>query len=135
MPRKKLRETRDQSANRPSQTKNNRIRAALNKLVGIEDPDDLMLELLGILTKTEKVPTANQIYTFVYIPKTRNIQYDPHPLVAVTDVFSWGFRGLNYHWGGIRQYSWKEIIGDLHLVYTEELADVRELPFGKISLS
>ena len=35
----------------------------------------------------------------------------------------------------VRQYTWKEIIGDLHIVYKEELADVRELPFGKISLS
>lgn len=132
MPRKTLKQTRDQNANRPTQTKKNRIRGVLNDLIGYEDPDDIMLELLGILTKTEKVPKVGEIYTFVYRPKTRNIRYDPHPLVAVTEILPWGFRGLNYHWGEVRQYTWNEVIGDLHSIYKEELPDVRELPFGRI---
>lgn len=132
MPRKTLKQTRDQSSNRPTQTKKNRIRSVLNDLIGYEDPDDLMLKLLGILTKTEKVPKVGEIYTFFYRPKTRNIRYDPHPLVAVTEILPWGFRGLNYHWGDVRQYTWSEVIGDLHSIYKEELPDVRELPFGRI---
>ena len=39
-----------------------------------------------------------------------------HPLVAVTDVFSWGFRGLNYHWGEMRQYTFPEVVGGLYQV-------------------
>ena len=78
-----------------------------------------------------------KFYVFVYNPKTPNIQYDQNPLVAVTDRFQWGFRGINFHWGsrGIRQYTWDEIPGSLYEVYAEELADLREIPFGKIRLN
>ena len=74
-------------------------------------------------------------YTFVYAPKTPIIQYDAHPLVAVTDVFRWGFKGLNYHWGEMRQYTWQEVVGQLYEIYSDEIADAREIPFGKIRLN
>jgi hypothetical protein len=55
----------------------------------------------------------------------------------VTDVFPWGFRGINFHWGktGFRQYTWNEVPGSLYEVYPEELADLREIPFGNIRLN
>ena len=70
-------------------------------------------------------------YIFIYSPKTPNIQYYQNPLVAVTEVFRWGFRGFNYHWGQVRQYTWEELQGNLYEIYPDELADVREIPFGK----
>ena len=41
---------------------------------------------------------------FVYNPKTPNIRYDQNPLVAVTQVLEWGFRGIYFHWSENRQY-------------------------------
>ena len=43
------------------------------------------------------IPEEGNICTFKYFAKTPNIEYDQHPLVAVSDVFPWGFRGINFH--------------------------------------
>ena len=53
----------------------------------------------------------------------------------MTDLFRWGFRGMNYHWGEMRQYTWNEVVGQLYEVNPDELADARELPFAKIRLN
>lgn len=109
-----------------------RIKPITEKLKGTENPDDIMLELLEVLTETVKVPTIGKYYTFVYQPKTKGLLYDEHPLVGVSQVYTWGFRGVNIHWGDIRQYSWEEVIGELHLIYNYELNDIKMLPFKKI---
>ena len=62
-------------------------------------------------------------------------KFDINPLVAVTTIYSWGFRGINYHWGTYRQYTWEEVIGPVHLVYREELKDLRALPYAKFRLN
>jgi len=112
-----------------------RIAEISDNLIGIESPDDLMLEILEALSETETVPEAGNYYTFVYQPKTPGIKYDEFPLVAVTDVFSWGFKGLNFHWGNVRQYTWQEMIGNLHIVNSEEMESLRSIPYGKIRLN
>ena len=94
-----------------------------------------MLELLSVLQEGGKVPESGKYYVFVYNPKTPNIQYDQNPFVAVTDVFLWGFRGINFHWGEIRQYTYNEIVGQIYEVYSDEVSDVREIPFGKFRLN
>jgi len=119
----------------PTDDNENRIRGIINNLTGTESADDLMLELLDILQEGNKVPEVGKIYAFVYQPKTPNIQYDQNPLVAVTDIFQWGFRGLNYHWGQVRQYTWNEIAGGIYEIYPEELSDAIEIPFGNIRLN
>ena len=120
----------------PTDDNSNRIRGIIDNLIGTEDPDDLMLELMNALnTNVTPTPDIGKYYIFVYQPKTALIQYDAHPLVAVTNVFRWGFKGLNYHWGEIRQYTWNEVVGQLYEVNPDELADARELPFGKIRLN
>ena len=120
----------------PTDDNSNRIRAVIDNLIGTEDSDDLMLELMDALNaNVTPTPDIGKYYIFVYQPKTPNIRYDAHPLVAVTDLFKWGFRGMNYHWGEVRQYTWNEVVGQLYEVYPEELADARELPFGKIRLN
>lgn len=130
MPRKTIQERRDKKY--VKDTKDNRIRPVLDDLIGIEDPDDLMQELLGLITTTQKAPTPGSFCIFVYNPKTLGIQYDEYPFVAVSDIYQWGFRGINFHWGEMRQYTWSEIIGDVHIVYPEEVRDLQALPFGKI---
>lgn len=130
MPRKTLKER--EGKQNPSDTKQNRIRKVLDSLVGNEDPDDLMLMIMENLPETKETPSVGNYYTFVYRPKTIGIQYDQNPLVAVTDVFKWGFRGLNFHWGEVRQYTWNEVIGSLYSVNQEEIRDLRSIPYGKI---
>jgi len=120
----------------PTDDKENRIRSVVYGLIGTEDADDIMVELMDNLGSTKtSVPDVGKYYVFVYQPKTPNIQYDQNPLVAVTDVFEWGLRGINLHVGQYRQYTWNELIGQLYEINPDELSDVQELPFGKILLN
>ena len=116
----------------PTDDQENRVRGVINDLIGVETPDDIMENLIGVLSEGSKIPTAGNYYTFFYSAKTSGTQYDEHPLVAVTDVFSWGFRGINFHWGDRRQYDYNQIVGGLYEVYPEEMSDVIELGFAKV---
>tara|TARA_A100000172_G_scaffold78273_1_gene63647 strand:- start:735 stop:1112 length:378 start_codon:yes stop_codon:yes gene_type:complete len=120
----------------PTDDNENRVRSVVNSLIGTEKPDDIMVELMDNLgTTVTSSPSAGKYYVFVYSAKTPNIQYDSNPLVAVTDVFEWGFRGINLHVGQYRNYTYNELVGQLYEVNSDELADVRELPFGNIMLN
>ena len=120
----------------PTDDKENRVRSVVNNLIGTEEPDDIMIELMDNLdTTVTSSPSDGRYYVFVYSAKTPNIQYDSNPLVAVTDVFEWGFRGINLHVGQYRNYTYNELIGQLYEVNSYELSDVRELPFGKMQLN
>ena len=120
----------------PTDDKENRVRSVVNGLIGTEEPDDIMIELMDNLNTTvTSSPSVGRYYVFVYSAKTPNIQYDSNPLVAVTDVFEWGFRGINLHVGQYRNYTYNELVGQLYEVNSDELSDVRELPFGKIQLN
>ena len=89
------------------------------------DQEDMMLEIMSLLNDTvTPVPDVGNFYTFVYNPKTPNIQYDQHPLIACTDIFGWGFRGLNFHWRKYRNYTWAELAGQLYIVQPDELDDL-----------
>jgi hypothetical protein len=130
MPRKTLKQRKPSNT---SNTHSNRIRPILKELIGVENPDDMMLRILEVLSETEVVPNSSgEYYTFIYNPKTFGIRYDAYPFVAVTDIFKWGFRGINFHWGEVRQYTWQEIVGSLHRVYPEEVKDLQSIPFAKI---
>ena len=133
MPRKTLKDR--QTAKQVSETDNNRVRGILKDLIGIQDPDDLMVEIISVLKEGSKTPQAGRFYTFIYNPKTPNIQYDQNPLVAVTDVFDWGFRGINFHWNKSRQYSWDEIAGRIYEVLPEEIDDLKTIPYAHIRLN
>lgn len=130
MPRKTL-----QQRNRNTDTKINRVRNIIKNLIGTENPDDLMEELLNTLTEVPKVPQPGKFYIFVYHPKTPNIEYDEYPFVAVTDVYKWGFKGINFHWRQMRQYTWDEIPGGIYEIYASEVKDLEALPFRKIRLN
>ena len=112
-----------------------RLDPIMKNLVGNESPDDLATDILGVLTEGSNVPEAGNYYVFVYRAKTPGIEYDSHPLVAVTDVFQWGFKGLNYHWGEMRQYTFPEVVGGLYKVEEMELRDLRTIPFVEIILN
>ena len=120
---------------RPTEDNSNRIRGIMDGLVGNEDPEDLMMQLMSVLSESGRVPEEGKFYTFVYRPKTPNIEYDQFPLVAVADVFQWGFRGINFHWGEYRQYTWQEVVGQLYELDSGELTDAIELPFAYFRLN
>ena len=120
----------------PTDDKQNRIRGVADGLIGTEDPDDLMLELMEACNDTvTPVPSVGSFYFFVYNPKTPDIRYDQNPLVAVTEIYRWGFRGINFHWNDYRNYTWNEVAGQLYEVYSEELNDLDMIPFKKILLN
>ena len=120
----------------PTDDKENRVRSVVYGLIGTEEADDIMIELMDNLrTTATSSPSVGRYYVFVYSAKTPNIQYDSNPLVAVTDVFEWGFRGINLHVGQYRNYTYNELVGQLYEVNSYELSDVRELPFGKMQLN
>ena len=120
----------------PTDDNSNRVRSVVDSLIGTEGADDIMIELMDTLTNTvTSSPSVGKYYVFVYNAKTPNIQFDSNPLVAVTDVFEWGFRGINLHIGQYRNYTYNELVGELYEVNSDELSDVRELPFGIMQLN
>ena len=120
-----------QKEQRPPEVNDNRIEAIKDKLTS-SDSEDLMLEIMGALNTTvEAIPSVGQYYTFVYNAKTPNVQYDQHPLVAGTDLFRWGFRGINFHWQSSRNYTWNELTGQLYMVKSIELDDLLSIPYAK----
>ena len=121
----------DQKEQRPPEVNDNRIEAIKDKLTS-SDSEDLMLEIMGALNNTvEAIPSVGKYYTFVYNAKTPNVQYDQHPLVAVTDLFRWGFRGINFHWQSSRNYTWEELTGQVYMVKSIELDDLLSIPYAK----
>jgi hypothetical protein len=140
MPRKTLKQIKVEQQGQKKQVTDtdsnvNRVRSVAENLIGNEDPDDLMLELLDVLEESGKIPSVGKFYIFVYRPKTPNIKYDQNPLVAVTDIFKWGFRGINFHWGETRQYTLDEIPGSIYEVYKSELKDLEIIPFAKMRIN
>ena len=121
----------NQKEQRPPEVNDNRIEAIKDKLTS-SDSEDLMLEIMGALNNTvEAIPSVGKYYTFVYNAKTPNVQYDQHPLVAVTDLFRWGFRGINFHWQSSRNYTWEELTGQVYMVKSIELDDLLAIPYAK----
>ena len=120
-----------QKEQRPPEVNENRIEAIKGKLTS-SDPEDLMLEIMDALNNTvEAIPSVGKYYTFVYNAKTPEKQYDQHPLIACTDLFKWGFRGINFHWQSSRNYTWDELIGEMYMVKSIELDDLLSIPYAK----
>ena len=111
----------------------NRIEEVKDELEkSVNDPEDLMLIIMEALNDTvTPIPEVGQFYTFIYNAKTPNITYDQHPLIACTDLQSWGFKGLNFHWRQSRNYTWEELAGQLYIVEYTELDDLLRFPYGK----
>jgi len=112
-----------------------RVSQLKRKLDGSEDADIIMMNILEVFKESEFIPDVGGHYTFIYIPKTPDITYDEHPLVVVTEIQKWGFKGFNYHWRMMRNYTWIEIKGKLHVVKYEELDEMLSIPYAKFRLN
>ena len=115
----------------------NRIEEVKDELEkSVNDPEDLMLIIMEALNNTvTPIPEVGKFYTFIYNAKTPDITYDQHPLIACTDLQSWGFKGLNFHWRQSRNYTWEELAGQLYIVDYDELDDLLRFPYGKFILN
>ena len=115
----------------------NRIREYLSDLNNrTNDPEEMMMEIMEALNDAvTPIPEVGKFYTFVYNAKTPDITYDQHPLIACTDLQSWGFKGLNFHWRQSRNYTWEELAGQLYIVEYNELDDLLNFPYGKFILN
>ena len=110
----------------------------MNRILGNDinlrtnDPEEMMLEIMELLNDTvTPIPEVGQYYTFVYNAKTPDVTYDQHPLIACTDIFGWGFRGINFHWQSSRNYTWEELTGQVYMVKSIELDDLLSIPYAK----
>ena len=112
-----------------------RIAPLVDGLLGTEDADDLMIEIMDVLgERQESIPEIGKIYVFVDQPKTPG-RYDQNPLVAVTNIFEWGFKGINFHLCQSRSYTFQEVVGQLYQVTNEELQDLNTIPFAKFRIN
>jgi hypothetical protein len=102
---------------------------------GIKNPEDIMMIIMELFTEKTWIPEPGKFYTFVYNPKTPDIEYDQHPLIACTEVQRWGFKAINFHWRQSRNYTWEEVAGQLHIVKYEELDELIALQYGKFLLN
>lgn len=128
------RQKRLREEQRPTDDNQNRVRHILEGLVGNENPEDLMIEIMNSLSPSGFIPSPGKFYTFVYNAKTPKITYDQHPLIAAIGVSSNGFVGFNFHWvsrgNPIRNYTWNEVAGQIYEVDSGEIGDMREIPYA-----
>ena len=114
----------------------NRIEPLISEINSTTDQEDQMLMIMDALKDTvTPAPEPGTICTFVYNAKTPGIAYDQHPLVAVTELFNWGFRGINFHHQEYRQYTWEELGTQVYIVNRTELDDLLSLSYGKLVLN
>jgi hypothetical protein len=114
-----------------------RMRELLKRIdsEGANDPEDLMLIIMDVLKEEVLYPEPGNFYTFIYNPKTPDIQYDQHPLIACTELQKWGFKAMNFHWRKSRNYTWEEVAGKFHVVKYNELDEMLSIPYAKFRLN
>jgi len=115
---------------RVSSQRGGRVYTLEKKIKNIFDPEDIMIEIMEVFDETRLIPEVGEYYTFVYNAKTAGINYDQHPLVAVTSVYNWGFQGINYHWNNVRRYTWEEVPGFLHIIRRNEINSMRNIKYA-----
>lgn len=111
-----------------------------DRIQTFSDPDDIMLVILELFDERDLIPDPGTYYTFVYQAKTPGIVYDEHPLIACLNLQQWGFTGLNFHFEGtqypkIRNYTWQEVIGQMHKINNDEIEYMKSIPYQKFLLN
>ena len=118
------------------ETTENRLEHVVSDIIAMNDADDRMMAIMETLNDTVvTVPDIGRFYTFIYDPKTPRIRYDQFPLIACVGLFRWGFRGINYHWPGFRNYDWQQSIVNLYQAYHLEINDLRSIPYQNFKIN
>ena len=112
-----------------------RVLQLKKRITGLTDPESIMLEIMDVFNESEFIPDVGKYYTFIYIPKTQEIKFDQFPLIACIEIQKWGFKGLNFHWGEVRNYTWLEVSGKLHIIKNNEIDYLRSVRYAKFMKS
>jgi hypothetical protein len=119
-----------------SKKKTNQLKNLKESLLEIENPQELMNEILSRLSGSEvPFPTPGRYYTYIYYAKTPRILYDQHPLILAGDILPKGFRGFNFHLGKIRQYNTEDgdrLVSGLYELSREEFSTLLTIPYRKL---
>lgn len=120
-----------------SKSKSKSLTELKESLLGVENPDDLMNEILSRLSGSETPlpPVPGRYYTYVYYAKTPRIRYDRYPLIIVDSLLPRGFRGYNFHLGKYRQYNTQDgdrLVSGLYELSRDEFSILLRIPYGKI---
>lgn len=120
-----------------SKSKSKSLTELKESLLGVENPDDLMNEILSRLSGSETPlpPVPGRYYTYVYYAKTPKIRYDRYPLIIVDSLLPRGFRGYNFHLGKYRQYNTQDgdrLVSGLYELSRDEFSILLRIPYGKI---
>lgn len=114
---------------RNKKKQNNRLSRVQKNLVGTESSQDIMNEIMTALRDSEEqVPRPGAVYSFIYYAKTPELLYDRYPIVAVENVLSWGFKGVNLNIGEPRNYDFQRVASGFYLLKPQEVATCRNLP-------
>ena len=114
----------------------NRLEHVVKDIIGMPEVDDRFLAVMETLNDSVvTTPNVGRYYTFIYDPKTPRIRYDQFPLISCVGLFRWGFRGINYHWPGFRNYDWQQSIGNLYMAYPLEITDLRSIPYQNFKIN
>lgn len=116
-------------------TSSPRVAQLKKRISGITDSESIMMEIMDVFRDTEFIPDVGKYYTFIYLPKTQEIEFDQFPLIACLEVQKWGFKGLNFHWGSVRNYTWLEVAGKLHTIKNNEIEYLRSIPYARFMKS
>ena len=126
----------DEELERYHEDQTNRLEHVVNDIIGMPEVDDRFLAVMETLNDSVvTTPDIGRYYTFIYDPKTPRIRYDQFPLIACVGLFRWGFRGINYHWPGFRNYDWQQSIGNLYQAYPLEINDLRSIPYQNFKIN
>lgn len=116
-------------------TSSPRVSELKRRVSGLTDSESIMMEIMDVFRDTEFIPDVGKYYTFIYIPKTQGIDFDQFPLIACIEIQRWGFKGLNFHWGTVRNYTWLEVAGKLHTIKNNEIDYLRSLRYARFMKS
>jgi len=116
-------------------TSSPRVSELKRRISGLTDSESIMMEIMDVFRETEFIPDVGKYYTFIYLPKTQGIDFDQFPLIACTDIQRWGFKGLNFHWGTVRNYTWLEVAGKLHTIKNNEINYLRSVRYARFMKS
>lgn len=122
--------------NKDPKRSGNRLQLFKESLTGIEKPEELMDDILSLISDTQRAfPIPGNYYTYIYYAKTPKLRYDRHPLIKAGTILPKGFLGFNYHWGKIRQYNTADgdrLVSGLYEVNQKEFQTLKSIPYRKI---
>ena len=112
---------------------NNRIRPLLDELTGAEYAEDIMDDLIPLLSDTQtQAPLPGKVYVYVYFASTPNILSDRYPIVQVKGVYDWGWTGMNLHIGKQRNYNFGRNTTPLYMLKPNEVQSALGLPLMRL---